>query len=305
MLADTMTERLLPTISKCGLQILREALGLSKLADASPWSQSFLLSIDFENTDNIRCGFTRGKECQVGLATLDTIDLQTADLSLSKDIVKTYNYVSGSSEYVDKVAKKFLFGESVVVNSATILETIQSIIPQDQNRRIVLISHGAHVELAMLRALGYRFSTNIDVVDTFLVAQEAFGYCHHSLIGLLRRLKCPYNSLHVGGNDARFTLNACLLLALYKYECNENTMALTSYLTEMATGGIAADLQFKAAQNKRKKEKKLARLRKRKAISRSIEEQHRLRVERATKKSSIVTDNLADVCMSLNFFAIE
>ncbi|KAI1161967.1 hypothetical protein F5B18DRAFT_413736 [Nemania serpens] len=65
-----------PAISKCGLQILREALGLSTSTDPSPWSKSLLLSIDFEMTDNIMSGFATGEECQVGIATLDTRDLQ-------------------------------------------------------------------------------------------------------------------------------------------------------------------------------------------------------------------------------------
>lgn len=77
-----------------------------------------------------------------------------------------------------------------------------------------MISHGAHNKIAMLQALGFRFSTNIYVVDTFLIAQEVFGFCQYSLIDLLRRVRCPYNKLHVGGNDAHFTLRAFLLLAL-------------------------------------------------------------------------------------------
>ncbi|KAH8161948.1 hypothetical protein CIB48_g6287 [Xylaria polymorpha] len=275
-----------PTVSKCGLQILREALGLSKSTDPSPWSGSLLLSIDFEKTDNIKSGFTTSEECQVGVATLDTRDLQKNSLSPSKHLIQTYNYVSGSYQYINKVSKKFLFGKSLVVNSANILKTLQSIIPQHQTRRIIMISHGAQNELAMLHALGYKFSTNIYVVDTFLVAKETFGYCEYSLNELLCRTQCPFNNLHTGGNDAHFTLKACLLLALYKYENNESTEALTSCLTEIATSNIPyrADPEVKAA---RKKEKRLERSRKHQAKSWSVQEQDQLRAERAAKKAAL------------------
>ncbi|KAI1124179.1 hypothetical protein F5Y10DRAFT_250094 [Nemania abortiva] len=135
----------------------------------------------------------------------------------------------------------------------------------------------------MLRALGYKFSTSIYIVGTFLVAKEAFGYCEYSLIELLRRLQCPFNNLHVGGNDAHFTLRACLLLVLYKYE---NTEALASYLTEIATSDIPyrADPEIRAAQ---RKEKRLQRSRKHQAKSWSIQEQDQLRAERAAKRAAL------------------
>ncbi|KAI1430283.1 hypothetical protein F5Y12DRAFT_14776 [Xylaria sp. FL1777] len=115
-----------------------------------------------------------------------------------------------------------------------------------------MISHGAQNELAMLHALGYKFSTNIYIVDTFLVAKEAFGYCEYSLNELFCRTQCPFNNLHTGGNDAHFTLKACLLLALYKSENNENTETLTNYLRVIATSNIPyrADPQVKAARKK-------------------------------------------------------
>ncbi|KAJ3561605.1 hypothetical protein NPX13_g8880 [Xylaria arbuscula] len=200
------------TIPRCGLQILREALGLSKSTHPSIWTDSFLMAIDFENNDNIRSGFARGKECQVGVATLDTRDLQKGYLSLAKDI-KTLNYISGSKQYIKKVSEKCLFAETLVVKPANFLKTIQQIIPQDQNRRVIIISHGAQNELTLLQALGYKFSKNMYVFDTFLVAKEAFGY-GYSLSELLRRVRCPYDNLHNAGNDAYFTLRASLILAL-------------------------------------------------------------------------------------------
>ncbi|KAI1367787.1 hypothetical protein F5Y08DRAFT_348581 [Xylaria arbuscula] len=200
-------------IPRCGLQILREALGLSKSTDPSPWSNSFLVSLDFENTNNIRRGFARGKEYQMGVATLDTRALQKGSLSLTED-VKTLNYVSGSEQYISKVFNKCLFTGCLVVKPAKILETVQQIIPQDRNRRVIIISHGAQNELTILQVLGYKFSKNIYAFDSFLAAKEKFG-CGYSLSELLRRVRCPYDNLHVAGNDAFFTLRASLLLALY------------------------------------------------------------------------------------------
>lgn len=213
MVTNAQVNDFQPTISKCGLHILREALSLSKSIDHSPWSSSLLLSIDFEGNNNIRSGFTTGEECQMGIATLDTRDLQKDSLSPSKDLIKTYNYVSGSSQYINQVSNKFLFEKSVIISSANILKTIQSITSQHLNCPIIMISHGAQSELGMLRALGYRFPANLYFVDTYRVTNEVLGYCQYSLYELLRRVQCPCKNMHSGGNAAHFTLKASLLLA--------------------------------------------------------------------------------------------
>ncbi|KAI1192673.1 hypothetical protein F5X97DRAFT_337379 [Nemania serpens] len=286
MITKPQHDNFRPTVSKCGLQILREALGLSKSTAPSPWSNSLLVSIDFEMTDNIMSRFTKGEECQVGLAKLDTRDLQRASLPPYRRLVKTDNYVSGSYQYVTKASKEFLFGKPSFVTPAKILKTIQAAIPQNQDRRIVMVSHGAWNEILMLGALGYKFARNIYFVDTFHVAQEAFGYCEYSLGDLLRRVECPHGGLHNGGNDANFTLRACLLLALHNYEEDEDTVTLARYLSEIATSDIPhrVDPEVRAAQ---RKEKRLAKSRKHQARSWSIEQQDQIRAERAAKKAAL------------------
>ncbi|KAK5627552.1 hypothetical protein RRF57_003267 [Xylaria bambusicola] len=226
-----------PTKSKGGLQIVQEALGLSNATYPSLWSRSLLLSIDFEHLDNIRSGFTKGGNCQVGIATLDTSNLQKDLLPPPNNLIETYNYVSGSNQYIKKVIPKFIFGESLVVNSASILKMIELIIPQHQNRRIIIVSHGIQNELMALHALGYRFSANMHAVCSHRLAVETLGL-QCALGKLLRWVGCPYHSLHIGGNDAHFTLKACLLLALHNNHDTEDTTSLAGYLKGVATSDV-------------------------------------------------------------------
>ncbi|KAI1120394.1 Polynucleotidyl transferase [Nemania abortiva] len=269
-----------PVVSQSGLQILRRALQ----------SDSILISIDFENTINIRRGFTTSNDCQAGLAILDTRDLQHK-YRPPEDLITTHNFVTGSPFYVSKAAPRFLFGESSVIKPANLLTNIQSIIPQD--RDVVLLGYAVQNDIKALHGLGFdfsRFTSTFVIVDTCRVAGEVFGAWRGALGDLLLRIHCPFKKLHSGGNDANFTLRASLLLATREY--NEMDNATSNYLQQISTSPISCleNLENLKAAAARKKEKKRERRRKRQAKPRTIEQQTRLRAERAAKKETAASD---------------
>ncbi|GAP85758.1 putative polynucleotidyl transferase [Rosellinia necatrix] len=273
---------MLPSASKNGLEILREALGLTTHSlGPNTWAGSILISIDFENTGNIRSGFASNDNCQVGLATLDTGDLQK-DYS-PKDLITTYNFITGSNKYQKMASGKFLFGESSVVQRMDLLENIQSIILQ--NRRVIIIGHAVDNEILLLDCLGFRFPESISVIiDTRLVAMEVFGFGSgvSSLRALLRHVRCPYGSLHSGGNDACFTLRASILLALSGQGCENIDATASDYLRQISTGPIPCPIchDCEAITTARRKERKPQKPR-----AKTEKQQDRIRMERAARRA--------------------
>ncbi|KAI1116473.1 hypothetical protein F5Y14DRAFT_459101 [Nemania sp. NC0429] len=232
-------------ISENGLQILHEALGLTEHPSPT-WSDSILISIDFENTDNIGRGFAESEDCQAGLATLETRDLQRK--YSPEDLIKTYNFITGPPSYVKKASERFLFGKSKQISPADLLKEIQTIVTQ--NRRTIITGYGVGAELKVLRALGFTLSASTAVIDTSRIADEVFGSSGGTLRSLLRRIRCPYTHLHSAGNDANFTLRACLLLAIHKRENIDQ--AISNYLWQVSSSPIPylVDCAVKAAQRK-------------------------------------------------------
>ncbi|KAI1310614.1 hypothetical protein F5Y03DRAFT_403016 [Xylaria venustula] len=278
-----------PIVSKNGLQTLREALR----------SDFILVSIDFENTTNIRSGFTSGKDCQVGLATLDTRDLQQND-SLLEDLIATYNFITGSADYTSRVSQNTKFGKSSVIDPSGIVKKIQSVIPQ--GRHVVLLGFAVHNELDILRRLGFDFSafistpTSSAIVDVHLIALEVLKPWKGGLRDLLRHIGCPYDCLHYGGNDANFTLKASLFLAMRNYK--GMNPGISDYLRQIST--FVLNTQRAQGAGKRKtKNKKKEKSRKGQVRARSIEKQNDIRAERAARRAVLeplwCTEGLGDL----------
>ncbi|KAK8035320.1 hypothetical protein PG993_010315 [Apiospora rasikravindrae] len=153
-----------PSVSKNGLQTLREALGLinGQLSDSTAWSDSVLIAIDFENTGSIRDGFLSSTDCQVGLAILDFRDLRR-DIRRLGRLIKTHNFVTGSPSYIKRASTKFIFGKSIVIKKPVgILKRIESVIPRD--RHVILVGHSVRNELEMLRILGFKFESSTSAI---------------------------------------------------------------------------------------------------------------------------------------------
>ena len=84
------------------------------------------IAIDFENIDNIQRDLSQNLDSEVGLVVLDTRDFHSMSPA---ELILTYNFASGSSDYQERARKKFLFGESVTINQNNMLKSIESLIP--------------------------------------------------------------------------------------------------------------------------------------------------------------------------------
>ncbi|KAL2693495.1 hypothetical protein Neosp_000055 [[Neocosmospora] mangrovei] len=198
-------------VSKNGLQVLQRALALSESDQPSP----IIVAIDFEQTNNLKNGFLESQDSQLGIATFDT-KILSQPLEDGQDLITTENYITGSDTYIEKASNRFVFGESTTIQPAELVHRIDRALPKD--RPVILVGHAVNNELDVFHALGYTLAhPNIEVIDTFLVANEVFEPWRCSLGALLRRLRCPVARLHSAGNDANFTLRAALILAVYTY----------------------------------------------------------------------------------------
>lgn len=131
--------------------------------------------------------------------------------------MSTYCFVNGYQKYSEKVAKRFLFGEAVVINETEILKNIESSIPK--SRKLVLVGHEIQSDLRVLRHLGFDESSVIGIIDTQKIACEVLSTEPRTLGNFLTEFEYPSRNLHCAGNDAHFTLRLLLLLTIRsKYE---------------------------------------------------------------------------------------
>lgn len=278
----------LPRITRHGLTLLLEILGLSRSVSESPApiNDTVIISIDFEGINTIKSGFTRkDNNSQVGFAILDTKDLRLAQAPPEK-LISTLNFATGSSSYVTKASNKFLFGETIAIPSSSMAQTIQSQIPQGRN--VVLVGYGILNELQALQALGVKFKEPpCGILDTSRIANEVFQFWGGTLGDLLGVLGCPFNRLHVAGNDANFTLRALLLLAVkWCVDQQQEDDEVLGVLRDISTSPIPpyVDPEIKAAE---KREKRLRRSRKHQSKLWSKEKQDQIRAAREMRRQGI------------------
>ncbi|KAK3693533.1 hypothetical protein B0T22DRAFT_42514 [Podospora appendiculata] len=179
----------LPSITRHGLSMLLEILGLSHSVSKSPaLNDTVIIAIDFEGIDTTKSGFTQKENSQVGFAILDTKDLRQVP---PEKLISTLNFAAGSLSYVTKASNKFLFGETITIQSSSMVQTIQSHIPQDRN--VVLVGHGILNELQALQALGFEFERPpFGILDTSRITNEVFQCWGGSLGDLLGVLGCSF-----------------------------------------------------------------------------------------------------------------
>ena len=197
----------LPSITKRGLSMLLEILGLSHSNSKPPaLNNAITIAIDFEGINTIKSGFAQKENSQVGFAILDTKDLRQVQ---PEQLISTFNFAAGSSSYVTKASNGFLFGETIIISSSSMTQIIQSRIPW--NRNVVLVGHGVLNELQALQALGFEFSrSSSEILDTSRVVNEVFQFWGGFLRDLLILLECFLNKLHIAENDVNFILKALL-----------------------------------------------------------------------------------------------
>jgi hypothetical protein len=277
-------------IAKNGLQILREIFRLGHHPYYSPQlSDVVLVAIDFENINTIKSGFAQKEDCQIGLAILDTKEINRMP---PDKLISTHNFATGSPSYLSKASKKFMFGETIAISPPNIVNYIQSSIPSARN--IVFVGHGIINDLQALQALDFEYPVLLSsVLDTFYIANEVFQYWAGSLSDLLLSLRCSFNRLHCAGNDANFTLRALLLLAACGFSKQqgeqEEDRDTLSHLREISDSPIPhwVDPEVQALQ---KRERRGAKSRKHQSKTWSKEKQEEIRAARQLKNKRNITE---------------
>ncbi|KAH7350804.1 hypothetical protein BKA65DRAFT_245128 [Rhexocercosporidium sp. MPI-PUGE-AT-0058] len=173
------------------------------------------LSLD---TENITAGQTPlVEQFQVGVSLLDSRDLQShidswSLVSSRKDnLLRTQNYCIGPTGYCSKAARKFLFGQSESIHAHQVKEKIESLIT---DRDVVLVVCDGYNDLWLLGELKVKLEP-VAILDPQKAAHDVLQpQYQRSLNDLMIDLDCPFNFLHVAGNDANFTLRALLMIAV-------------------------------------------------------------------------------------------
>jgi hypothetical protein len=199
--------------------VLRELLGL-RLRDTPaiicpPVNDVLFLALDFGGSiDQII-----PQEFSLGISTLDTRLIQSYVNKGSEkekgyqDFLQTCEFCFGSSTFVQKSKKGFLFGESEALDIGEIQSKIANLI---DGRNIILVTHGGEKDLRVLRRLNINLRP-IYILDTQKAAQNPLQLSQRpSLKSLLITLGIPFvpGSLHFSGNDAYYTLRCLLMIAV-------------------------------------------------------------------------------------------
>ncbi|KAK3388185.1 QDE-2-interacting protein [Sordaria brevicollis] len=172
---------------------------------------------------------------EVGLAILDTAKISNVapgegsknwfDLIQARHIrVKEHSWAQ-NSRHVQGRAEYFDFGESEFIEVSKIAGVLKETIEvasgkgeAAQKRNVVLVFHDQSADLKYISMLGYDVATAdniIEVVDT----QEMFQYLSRSnnasrLSNVCGYLDIPWKNMHNAGNDAVYTLQAMIGLAI-------------------------------------------------------------------------------------------
>jgi hypothetical protein len=196
------------------------------------------LSLD---TENIRAGqIPLVKHFQVGISILDARALHNIIPSrplvfIQEDnLLRTQNYCVGPTGYCSKAARRFLFGQSETVCPDQIKEKIESLVV---NRDVVLVVYDGYNDLWLLNELKVKLEP-VAIVDPQKAAYNILQLQYQkSLNDLLIEMDCPFNFLHVAGNDANFTLRALLMIAVrgsYGKSLNDSQQAILSAIQAIA-----------------------------------------------------------------------
>ncbi|KAI8966358.1 hypothetical protein F5Y11DRAFT_190313 [Daldinia sp. FL1419] len=183
---------------------------------------------------------------EVGLAILDTRDIvnippgkdghdwfpliKSRHLRIEEHKYKTnYRYVKGCPEL-------FNFGDSEFVYSSEIGSAIATIIGDDESsdqRPVVMVGHAIGQDLTYLRKLGYniwrvpQFTDEMDTMPMFQRSERSSN--GRSLTALCESLGILGTNFHNAGNDATYTLQAMVAIAVRQMTDNPGEQKENNY----------------------------------------------------------------------------
>ena len=147
--------------------------------------------------------------------------LDARELAGSKVTFADLLYINGGHLQLHKVRKTYSFGcpRHVARDEMNVIIQQMFYVPDERDpnnfRNIVLVGRGSSNDLATLRRRGLEvldINTIVANFDTLYMSNMILGRWA-SLMSFVDDLKIPYAKLHNAGDDARFTLQALLMLA--------------------------------------------------------------------------------------------
>ncbi|KUJ18638.1 uncharacterized protein LY89DRAFT_780673 [Mollisia scopiformis] len=200
------------------ISLVRQALGLpsSKISDKKyNVKDAVFVSIDFENVQKlIQDPDEPYLKTQMGVCILDTQKIST---SPADTVLQTYNFTTGL--WTDR-DDHFSFGHTELSTIRQLTSELENLI--DRKRNIILLAHSISCELTILRKLGFDLDTGISaIIDTQQFMREIIPTedgLVKTLESLLDSLDIKHKNLHVGGNDANFTMKALMLLVVSSFK---------------------------------------------------------------------------------------
>lgn len=201
-------EATLPT-----LPLSKRANGLHK----SPMKDFLFVRLDIDTFQGYE-KLLPDHQLHVGISLLDTRDLESALLNpASRDhsqMIMSHQFSVMNSRYSRRASNRFLFGTSQPTTIEELKSKVEALI--DADRDIVLVSHGTSSDLKIIHQLNINLANrSLYIIDTNKAAQFPLQlYYRYGLEKLLDALQIPFASLHAAGNDARFCLQALLMLVV-------------------------------------------------------------------------------------------
>ncbi|KAF6237285.1 hypothetical protein HO173_004754 [Letharia columbiana] len=181
---------------------------------------------------------------------------------------------------------KYLFGETITIYQRDIVFNLESLVPR--TRSIVLVGHEFRNDLKVLQLLRFDLHTSIvGLPDTGKIVSTTSPNIPITLSSILSELQCPFQNLHVAGNDADFTLRILLLLATRNYTDEVVDSKHQEILTApKATTNLSIPKRSDPqAKNIKKKQRGFQKNKKHQSESWDMETQGQIRAERAARRA--------------------
>ncbi|CZR68550.1 uncharacterized protein PAC_18449 [Phialocephala subalpina] len=215
------------------IPVARQCLGLSRSLTTEQNTKvtpdrlkdAVLVCIDFENGPSVVENPKSTKlYSQMGVCIFDARVLSSRSDFDPERVLETYNFSTRNTEkWRDQL---FIFGKTEETTLKGLYSKLDELL--DRSRNNILIGHDVEHEIAVINALGFdidaRFSAILDTQDMmkWLWLPEKYKQVKYPprhvldvrLESLLSRIGVEFADLHIGGNDANFTLKAFLLLWL-------------------------------------------------------------------------------------------
>ncbi|KAK0674387.1 putative exonuclease [Cercophora samala] len=208
-----------------GLKRTQCYLGLRerKTAEAIPLPSGVrFVSIDLEAWEQDQSVIT-----EVGIAILDTPNIENIDPGengqnwfkaiQARHILVAENTWATNTKYVKSCPESFDFGRSQLFKGNDVPEVMESVI-NDSPYPVVLVFHESAADIKFLQAIKYNIyeaKNVLEIIDTKHLYQYAVRSSNQpSVSTVCRFLEIDTKNLHNAGNDAVFTLQAMVGLAV-------------------------------------------------------------------------------------------